>query len=91
VKGKKELAEPLQAAWGLQEGAVFDQTYIEKYLTENRALLGENFEQSNGVQVVRNCRDNSVEVRLLLPVSPELFSPPPSDIDCEKTEPGKTD
>ena len=90
VKGKKESADALQAGWGLPEGAVFDQTYIEKYLTENKPLLGENFEQSNGVQVVRNCRDNSVEVRLLLPGSPESFSPAPAEIDCDRPEPAKT-
>ncbi len=89
VLGKKELADPLQAGWGLPEGAIFDQTYIEKYLTENKALLGRNFQRSNGIQVVRNCRDNSVDVRLLLPGSPESFSPAPTDVDCERPEPDK--
>lgn len=90
VKGKKELADALQAGWRLEEGAIFDRTYVEKYLSENKSLLGEDFKQSNGIQVIRNCRENSVDVRLLLPDSPESFSPAPTDIDCDKPEPEKT-
>jgi outer membrane protein assembly factor BamA len=90
VKGKKELAESLQAGWDLKEGAVFDQTYIEKYLAQNKPLLGEGFDRSNQIQMIRNCRENSVDVRLLLPGSSESFSPALSDIDCDKKEPDKT-
>ena len=90
VVGKKELADPLQSGWGLQEGAVFDQTYVEKYLTENKAMLGESFDRSHGVQIIRNCRNNTTAVRLLLPGTPELFSPIPPDIDCDKNDPDKT-
>jgi outer membrane protein assembly factor BamA len=90
VKGKHELADALQSVWGLREGAVWDGTYMDRYLNDNKTLLGEDFLPSNGVQIVLNCRENSVEVRVLLPGTPELSSPAPLNIDCDKSEPEKT-
>jgi len=39
--------------------------------------------------MARNCRDNTVEVRILLPDSSEVFSQCPADVDCDKKDPGK--
>jgi hypothetical protein len=84
ISGKKETADPLQAQWKLQEGALFDRTYIQKFVAENRALLGENFDLSR-IQMARDCRDNTVAVRIILPGSSDVSSQSP-DIDCDKKE-----
>jgi outer membrane protein assembly factor BamA len=65
IFAKKELAEKLRAEWELPEGAVFDFEYPGKYVDSNRALLPPEFLRKD-VQLVRDCRDSSVEVRLPL-------------------------
>jgi outer membrane protein assembly factor BamA len=86
ITGKKEITESLQAQWSLQEGAVFDETYLGKFVDENHAILGENFDPSTGVQVVRNCRDNTVEMSVLLPGSQEALSGQAAkDENCDET------
>jgi outer membrane protein assembly factor BamA len=86
IMGKNDITEALKAQWSLQEGAVFDQTYLRRFVAENHAILGENFTPSTGVQVVRNCRDHTVEVRVLLSGSQEALSAGAAkDVDCEQT------
>jgi outer membrane protein assembly factor BamA len=65
IFAKKELAEKLRTEWQLPEGAVFDFEYIDKYIDRNRSLLPSEFLRKD-VQLVRDCRDSSVEVRLPL-------------------------
>jgi hypothetical protein len=36
---KKEITERLRAQWEMPEGAVFDQSYLEKYVERNRSQL----------------------------------------------------
>lgn len=85
IIGKKETAEALQAQWTLPEGAVFDKTYVGKFVADNQAMLGENFDPFIGLQVVRNCRDSTVDVRILLPDSQEAMSGlAAKEIDCDR-------
>jgi hypothetical protein len=79
---KKELADRLRAEWELPEGAVFDLRYIEKYIDRNRSLLPAEFNQED-VQLVRDCRDSSVEVRLPLDGTDPRSQSLPKDIDCK--------
>jgi outer membrane protein assembly factor BamA len=65
IFAKKELAEKLRTEWELPEGAVFDFGYLNKYVENNRGLLPPEFLRKD-VQLVRDCRDSSVEVRLPL-------------------------
>jgi len=85
VFANPEQADKLRAAWGLQEGAVFDFSYPEKYINDNSSLLPANVTRRFG-QIARNCRESTVEVRL--PIDP--FDPRSQvrakDIDCESQD-----
>jgi outer membrane protein assembly factor BamA len=85
IFAKGEQGDKLRAAWDLAEGAVFDRSYVERYVENNRRLLPVNFE-SESVHVVRDCRESTVEVRM--PIDP--FDPRslqrPKDIDCGSQE-----
>jgi outer membrane protein assembly factor BamA len=86
ILAKKEIADRLQAEWRLPEGAVFDLTYVDKYIGENRSLLPLGFAR-DGVQLVRNCPDALVEVRL--PLDAGLASQSqPKEVECEPSHDG---
>ena len=85
VQGPKELADFLQPRWNLAEGAVFDQSYLATYLRENQEALGKTFEVSDAIRQIRNCRDHTIEIHIVLPGIPAPGSPGPvPDIDCDK-------
>ncbi len=84
IFAKKEVVERLRGQWEIAEGAVFDLTYVGKYIDKNRSLLPPGFNQTD-VQVVRNCRDSSVEVRLPLDGTDPRSQLPPKDIDCQSS------
>jgi outer membrane protein assembly factor BamA len=81
IFARKELADRLRAEWELPEGAVFDFRYIYKYIDRNRSLLPPEFVRKD-VQLVRDCRDSSVEVRLPLDGTDPRSQSQPKDIDC---------
>jgi len=81
ILGDKEISEKLEAEWQLSEGAVYDATYLEKYLDTNRSLLPRGFTRQN-VQVVRNCPEALVRVRLPLEATGSLSRP--ENVECEK-------
>lgn len=82
---KGEHAEKLRAAWEISEGAVFDRTYLEKYIDSNRVLLPANF-TSQSVQVVQDCRQSTVEVRLPIDPLDSRSLVPAKNVDCESRE-----
>ena len=65
IFAKKEVADRLRTEWQLPEGAVFDLTYLDKYIGRNRSLLPTGFQREH-MQLVRDCRDATVDVRLPL-------------------------
>jgi outer membrane protein assembly factor BamA len=81
IFAKKELAEKLRAAWELPEGAVFDSEYLSKYVDSNRALLPPEFVRKD-VQIVRDCPDSTVEVRLPLDGTEAGSQSRPKDVEC---------
>jgi outer membrane protein assembly factor BamA len=82
IFAKKEISDRLRAEWQLPEGALFDLTYIRKYISTNRALLPPEFQEEH-VQVVRDCQDATVEVRLPIdPVDPRSQSTP-KHVECD--------
>ncbi|MGA9801006.1 MAG: POTRA domain-containing protein [Terriglobales bacterium] len=83
IFAKKELAEKLRAAWELPEGAVFDYEYLTKYVDSNRALLPPEFVPKD-VQIVRDCPDATVEVRLPLDGTEPGSQSRPKDVECMK-------
>jgi hypothetical protein len=81
ILAKKELTEKLRTEWGLPEGAVFDFDYVSKYIDSNRALLPPEFLRKD-VQVVRDCPDSTVEVRLPLDGTEPGSQSRPKNIEC---------
>jgi hypothetical protein len=45
IFAKKEVADKLRAEWQMPEGAVFDRTYLDKYIDSNRSLLPTEFQR----------------------------------------------
>jgi hypothetical protein len=82
VFAKKQLAATLRAAWQLSEGAVFDLTYLDKYVDLNRSLLPSGF-SAEDFELVRDCRDSSVEVWLPFDATDPRSQSLPKDLDCK--------
>jgi len=82
VFAKKEIADRLEEEWRLPEGAIFDATYVDKYINEDRSLLPRGFTRED-VQVVRNCPEGSAEVRLVLDLTIPASQSRPKDVECE--------
>ena len=82
IFAKKEVADRLRAEWQMPEGAVFDMTYLEKYIGSNRSLLPPEFERGH-VQLVRDCQDATVEVRLPLDATDPRSQSVPKELGCD--------
>jgi Surface antigen variable number repeat len=81
IFAKKELADKLRAEWQLAEGAVFDRTYLDEYIDSDRSLLPPGFQRSH-VQIVRDCPNAMVEVRLPLDAMDPSSQSMPKDNEC---------
>jgi outer membrane protein assembly factor BamA len=66
IVGPKSVTEQASARWELSEGAVYDQTYMERFLHEIHDLLPDGFTQARNVDVAYDCRDATVSVRIVL-------------------------
>jgi outer membrane protein insertion porin family len=82
ILAKKEVADKLRARWQLPEGAVFDRTYIETFVRENRSLLPPEF-TADTVQVWEDCPAATVEVRVPLDVNEIASQPMGKNEACE--------
>ena len=78
--GKQEVTGRLQVEWKMAPGSVYDASYVDKFIDENRALLPDGFAPKD-VQVVRNCPKALVSVRVVVDRD---GTPVPSDRECEK-------
>lgn len=85
IFARKDLADKLTAAWEIREGAIFDFGYVEKYIDANRSLLPSGFNEQ-GVQLVRNCRDATVEIRIPLDGTDPRSQAQAQDIDCKSAK-----
>jgi hypothetical protein len=81
IFAQKEAAESLLSKWELPEGAVFDRTYLDKYIGSNRSLLPPEFQREH-VQIVRDCPDATVDVRLPLDAMDPRSQSLPKDSEC---------
>jgi outer membrane protein assembly factor BamA len=75
VSASQEVADRLQVRWKLEPGTVFNSSYLETFLEENHSLLPEDFIQSNGVELIKDCPDATVSVRLSLTNDPKYEAP----------------
>ena len=82
IFAKKEVADRLRTEWQLPEGEVFDLTYLEKYIGSNRSLLPTGFQREH-IQLVRDCRDATVDVRLPLDAMDPRSQSVPKDRGCD--------
>jgi len=82
VFAKKEAADSLRSKWELPEGAVFDRTYLDTYIGSNRSLLPPEFQREH-VQIVRDCPNATVDVRLPLDAMNPRSQLLPQDSECD--------
>lgn len=85
VLAQTELADKLRSQWHMPEGAVFNRGYLEDYVRANHALLPANFIPQD-MQVVRDCPNATVQVRMLVDPILAASHPAPPDVNCEKTQ-----
>jgi hypothetical protein len=81
VVAAKEIAARLRSEWKLAEGAVYDSTYINHYIDNNRALLPVSFSREN-VGIFQNCPDALVEVRMMIDPAEEASHPAAKNVPC---------
>ena len=90
ISGNSELDQKLERKWELKPGEPYDPAYLEKFLTQNRELFPEGFDNDRDVLWLRDCADNRVNVTIALdPKRP--WKPKPEDKPCEdaKDKPDK--
>lgn len=84
VFANKEIADRLRAGWELAEGKIYDPTYVDKFIEEHHALLPAGFTRAD-VQLIRDCPDATVEVRLIVdPIGAALH--PAKPVECETSD-----
>jgi outer membrane protein assembly factor BamA len=71
VIGPAEAADRLQARWTLDQGVVFDRSYIRKFLDEKSSLLPADFVEDGGITILKNCSDSTVAVHIHLVSDPQ--------------------
>jgi hypothetical protein len=79
---KKELAARLQMAWKLDEGAAYDQTYIDQYIEASRDLLPSGFSRGD-VKVSQNCPDALVDLRVIVDAAEDTSRSQLRNVPCE--------
>lgn len=82
--GKKEMISRLQVQWKLAAGSVYDVTYPDRYIEENRDLLPEGFGRKD-VRIAADCPKALVEVRLLVDPAEDTSRSLPKYVPCENT------
>lgn len=84
ILAEKNLAERLRLAWQLDEGKVYDSTYVGKYIDENRDVLPSGFGRDR-VEFAKDCPKALVAVRLTVD-GEGVQSEPMKDVPCEKKQ-----
>jgi outer membrane protein assembly factor BamA len=83
ILAEKQLDDRLRLAWKLDEGTVFDLTYIDKYIQENHDLLPDGFGRDR-IQLAKDCPEAVVAVRLK--IGDKETAAPMKDVPCEKKD-----
>jgi len=87
--GKKESTARLQVEWKLDEGSVYDVSYLDQYIEANRDLLPEGFTREE-VQIGKDCPKGLVQVRLVVDAAEDAARAPLKNVPCEdKSEKAK--
>ncbi len=80
--GKKEMTSRLQVQWKLEQGSVYDVTYLDQYIETNREFLPEGFGRKD-VQVVKDCPKALVAVRFVVDAGEDASRSQVKDVPCE--------
>jgi outer membrane protein assembly factor BamA len=83
--GKKEMTSRLQVQWKLAPGSVYDSSYLDKYIAENRDFLPQGFTRT-GVQMATDCPKALVQVRFVVDPAEDAARSPLKDVACEETQ-----
>lgn len=83
IAASKEAAGRLRMEWKLPEGAVYDHSYLDKYIEANRDLLPAGFTRQD-VQTVSDCPHALVDLKLIIDPA-EDKSAPSKNVPCEQT------
>lgn len=84
IAAAKEAAGRLRMEWKLQPGAVYDSSYLDKYIEANRDLLPTTFTRDSA-QMAYDCPHAVIDLKLVIdPV--EDKSPPPKGVPCESAK-----
>jgi len=84
IVAAKEVAGRLRLQWKLPEGAVYDHSYLDKYISANRDLLPSGFTRDSA-QTGIDCPHALVDLKLVIDAA-EDKSPQLKSVDCESTK-----
>ncbi len=85
IEGKGEATDKLRGNWELNSGEPYDYWYLEKFLTKNRELFPEEFDNDRDVLWLRDCADNTINVTIELDPRRQ-WKPKPQDKPCEASK-----
>lgn len=85
VIAEKEQSDRLKLEWKLDEGAVYDSSYIDEFIAANRDLLPAGFGRKD-VELAEDCPKALVAVRLVVDPGKEQASERPKSVSCEKND-----
>jgi outer membrane protein assembly factor BamA len=75
ISAPQEIADQLQVRWKLDPGAIFNGAYLKTFLDDSHSLLPTDFTPDNGVELIRDCPNATVSVRLDLTYDPKYATP----------------
>ena len=82
--GKKEMTSRLQVQRKLAPGSIYDFTYLDQYIDENRDLLPPGFGR-NDVQIATDCPKALVSVRVVVDPAEDASGSQGKNVPCEDT------
>lgn len=82
IVADKEAAGRLRTEWKLAEGSVYNNRYIDEYLTAARDILPSKFSRAD-VERAQNCPEASVQIRLIVDPAKDAPHSEPKNIPCE--------
>jgi len=82
ILAPKETATRLFSQWKLTEGEVYDQSYVDRYITENRDLLPSKFSKGD-VVLGKDCPNAVVHLQLIVDPDENSSRSKPKNIPCE--------
>jgi len=80
IVAEGDAAAKLRVPWKLSEGDVYDNTYIDDYLTTAHDILPANL----SIQITQNCPEAAVHVRLIVEAAQNNSQSERKNVPCEE-------